>query len=1051
MWATIIELLLSWSNTVVPFGATLLVHSSIIIAIGLFGKHLLRNKGTAVQSVFLRVCLVAVIFTPLSSLLFSFGGIKIPIPAVSLDKREHVESAVQSNQNQQPATFQEKQQNDIGTTSIVREQEDISLTPRIEKTTPEIQPMLGETSPVPDNTEETVSLPPLSKEKITPVVNQETSKATPVVRSNIYAGFYIVFTVTWIAFSLFFFTRAVVVYLFLCKLIHSSVDAKPKYKKTCAAISHEMGIAVPRVLQNPAVQCTFLAGFLHPVIVLPAGEHQTTMATREVFIHEIAHLARYDHIWNWFAQIVKIILPIQPLLWILARKTEEASEYVCDDYVVNHNNNGQLYAVQLHTMIQSMQSRLTEMASGASILSVKTPLLKRIERIIDKKTPRNLTAKLHEIVSIIVIFCFSIVLTGFIRIKNYSLIHKSEKHETSDRKKTDNTSDKEYIAESDFDSHSDVEDTINIEEEIAPEINDEKIENTEIAVENTLESTGQIPQETESVVLEQFSESQPTENEKEHPDSGLIASAEKFFKETNLFEDSSIKANESVNHISEIISGKESGLSAESEKDVNQAQTEEQDIADTKTENSSGSIFNASNAMIDVSGFRDNRIKMPVAKAVNVTVKEGYENFDIRNENERRDYSLYYGLDKLKNEPAWSPDGKWIAFVDRSRIWVVSPAGGEPKLLYENFHEDFSVGRIESLCFTPDSNEINFKKDIYDVNRGSVVEIKNDGFSRSATFSKPIPNIASVNIQTGEQRVIIKDGYNFCTSPDGRYICFLSWGSRFNSDGAKIGNHGSPVIFDTKTGETRFLADDEKEYGKPAFSPDGLYIIIPARENYGPSEFYKIFIDGTKTEQLTFYDENDDYGKAQNFPEFSPDGKWILYTDYSLSDDNIDSRLFLYSTITGERFKFFQNPESRNSLGKWSPDGEKICYLVQSNDGNYIYISDFISENYELKKPVANENTFPTSFELRQNYPNPFNQNTTIEFSLPESGSVNLVIYNIMGQKVRELVSDIMEPGVHSTVWDGRDEYGNEVASGMYISQLIMGNKITNVKMSLMK
>ena len=94
---------------------------------------------------------------------------------------------------------------------------------------------------------------------------------------------------------------------------------------------------------------------------------------------------------------------------------------------------------------------------------------------------------------------------------------------------------------------------------------------------------------------------------------------------------------------------------------------------------------------------------------------------DLRNEEEKRQYNIYHGLDKLKNEPAWSPDGKWIAFTDRNRIWIVSPEGGEPKLVYENFHDGFSVGNFESLSFTPDSKEITFKKDVYDENRGRIV------------------------------------------------------------------------------------------------------------------------------------------------------------------------------------------------------------------------------------------------------------------------------------------------------------------------------------------
>jgi len=479
-------------------------------------------------------------------------------------------------------------------------------------------------------------------------------------------------------------------------------------------------------------------------------------------------------------------------------------------------------------------------------------------------------------------------------------------------------------------------------------------------------------------------------------------------------------------------------------------------ITDQNSQTSAFSVFAAGNAGIQLTGFRENKIRMPVAKAVNVTVDFDYENyeFDLRNEEEKRQYSIYHGLDKLKNEPAWSPDGKWIAFTDRNRIWIVSPEGGEPKLVYENFHDGFSVGNFESLSFTPDSKEITFKKDVYDVNRGSTVQIidNQDDSGRYAVFSNPIPNIESVNISTGEHRVIIEEGYRFCWSHSGRYICFLSWDARVNSDGVKTGRHGLPAMYDTKTGDIRFLCDDDgKKYGKPTFSPDDTHIIIPVRENWDPIELCRIFIDGSRTEQLTCCDENEGHGKYLNFPEYSPDGRWVLYTDFTRTENQPDKRLFLYSTITGERFEYFQNAETRNSLGKWSPDGTKICYLVQEDSSNYIYICDFFPENYKLQKPALEEKTAPLSFKLKANYPNPFNTATTIEFTLPEAGHVSLVIYNIVGQKVRELVSGHKEPGSYSAVWDGCDENGMQVASGIYISRLQMGNSVDTGKMMLSK
>lgn len=85
------------------------------------------------------------------------------------------------------------------------------------------------------------------------------------------------------------------------------------------------------------------------------------------------------------------------------------------------------------------------------------------------------------------------------------------------------------------------------------------------------------------------------------------------------------------------------------------------------------------------------------------------------------------------------------------------------------------------------------------------------------------------------------------------------------------------------------------------------------------------------------------------------------------------------------------------------------------------------------------------------NYPNPFNLTTTIEFTIPSSCFTSLVIYNITGQKVRELVSNKMSAGKHSVVWNGKDDNGNEVSSGIYISRLKMGKHTSLGRMLMMK
>jgi hypothetical protein len=95
--------------------------------------------------------------------------------------------------------------------------------------------------------------------------------------------------------------------------------------------------------------------------------------------------------------------------------------------------------------------------------------------------------------------------------------------------------------------------------------------------------------------------------------------------------------------------------------------------------------------------------------------------------------------------------------------------------------------------------------------------------------------------------------------------------------------------------------------------------------------------------------------------------------------------------------------------------------------------------------------TYPTEFELLQNYPNPFNAETMIKYHVRAGGQVNLSIFNLRGQKIRALVDELRTPGEYETRWDGRDEYGQAVASGIYVIQIQAGEMIESRKITLLK
>jgi len=93
----------------------------------------------------------------------------------------------------------------------------------------------------------------------------------------------------------------------------------------------------------------------------------------------------------------------------------------------------------------------------------------------------------------------------------------------------------------------------------------------------------------------------------------------------------------------------------------------------------------------------------------------------------------------------------------------------------------------------------------------------------------------------------------------------------------------------------------------------------------------------------------------------------------------------------------------------------------------------------------------PKRFTLYQNYPNPFNPVTTIKYSLPRNCHIQLDIYNILGRKVRTLKSGVVEAGQHQAVWNGTDQSGCDVASGVYFYRLKAENYANTRKMLLLK
>ena len=123
-----------------------------------------------------------------------------------------------------------------------------------------------------------------------------------------------------------------------------------------------------------------------------------------------------------------------------------------------------------------------------------------------------------------------------------------------------------------------------------------------------------------------------------------------------------------------------------------------------------------------------------------------------------------------------------------------------------------------------------------------------------------------------------------------------------------------------------------------------------------------------------------------------------------------------------------------------------------SGGKTYLYRVEYVSDTDRgvLFETDAIE-TAPIPVTLAQNHPNPFNPSTTIEFFIPDTEHVSLQVFNVSGRLIRTLVDDTSEPGSHSITWDGLDENGNSVPSGVYFSRIRTEKTTLSKKMILLR
>jgi hypothetical protein len=139
------------------------------------------------------------------------------------------------------------------------------------------------------------------------------------------------------------------------------------------------------------------------------------------------------------------------------------------------------------------------------------------------------------------------------------------------------------------------------------------------------------------------------------------------------------------------------------------------------------------------------------------------------------------------------------------------------------------------------------------------------------------------------------------------------------------------------------------------------------------------------------------------------------------------------------------------SLNQNCPIGTEVPFALSISSEGYTFWSDTFAIIITTVGIAEAGGLIPDKFALHTNYPNPFNAVSTIRYDLPEASYVSMIVYDILGREVRSLVASYMEPGYHNAQWDGRNQSGSELASGIYIARLTTPEYTKSIKMVLLK
>jgi len=167
-----------------------------------------------------------------------------------------------------------------------------------------------------------------------------------------------------------------------------------------------------------------------------------------------------------------------------------------------------------------------------------------------------------------------------------------------------------------------------------------------------------------------------------------------------------------------------------------------------------------------------------------------------------------------------------------------------------------------------------------------------------------------------------------------------------------------------------------------------------------------------------------------------------------------DTGYFIFSfsdTVTFEGYTYFLVAGTSSEHTHLNGLTMLLDSTAFSGDDTYYDFPGFISGDIVVSVEPHKITSAPHNIQISQNYPNPFNAQTRLRFYVPHQGNLQVIIFNILGEKVVTLIDRRLSKGWHHTDWDGTDRHGQQVSSGIYLALAVMGDSREIVKIHLLK